>query len=553
MKHFFAILFQKQIPRLHPCGARLRLNARVLAPKRRALGSPALPQRTQKRRALGTPAALGMTIFLLMVWAVTASAHVGSPDVFVEGNAGPYKLFVTVRVPQVIPGIADVEIRSESSHVSEVRIAPMQLTGPGSQFAPAPELAERSKDDPQFFRGSLWLMEFGSLQVRIEADGSAGKGMLGVPIPAVAQRTLPMQRSLGAVLFALMVFLALAMISIVVAAVREGKAPPGARAPASGGRRVWVAAVVASFVVAGVLTAGGFWWRADERQYASHIYTPPQIEASVNSDGQLVLRAAPMHLTSGNPRRPADVVDFDDLVLDHEHLMHLFLIRSPGMDVFWHLHPQRAGSGSFVQNLPTMPGGHYQIFADVVLSSGFPVTMVGQIDLPAGIEGKALVGDDSGIDGNALDAASNTTTEFALPDGGHFIWEREGEPLKSGVPLILRFRVIDPSGKPAGDLEPYMGMAAHAAVVRSDATVFAHIHPTGSVPMASFELAQASLPTSLGEASHASMDMSQMGAQKVAPEISIPYGFPKPGFYRLFVQVKRAGRIETAVFDADVK
>ena len=39
-----------------------------------------------------------------------------------------------------------------------------------------------------------------------------------------------------------------------------------------------------------------------------------------------------------------------------------------------------------------------------------------------------------------------------------------------------------------------MGMTAHAEIVRSDCSVFAHIHPTGSVPMASFELAQASLP-----------------------------------------------------------
>lgn len=488
----------------------------------------------------------------LSACALPAFAHVGSPDVFLEANAGPYRLFVTVRVPQVIPGIAEIEIRSESNNVSAIRIAPMQLTGPGSQYPPAPEAAERSKDDPQFFRGSLWLMEFGSLQVRIEAEGASGKGLLAVPIPAIAQRTLPMQRSLGALLFVLMTVLALAMVSIVAAAVREGNLAPGAPAPIARGPRVRFAAAIAGFVVAAILTVGGLWWRANARQYASHIYTPPEIEATVSANGQLILRAKPIRVTSGNPRRPAELIDFNDLILDHDHLMHLFLVRSPGMDVFRHLHPERAGSGSFIQNLPAMPAGHYQIFADVVLSSGFPVTLIGQLDLPSAIAGKPPTGDDGGIDGNRVTSEANAAAEYLLPDGGRMLWQRAGQPLRAGVLLILRFRVTDRAGNPAQDLEPYMGMAAHAAIVRSDGSVFAHVHPTGSVPMASFELAQASLPASLGGGLPASMKM-EMPGERIAPEISIPYGFPKAGLYRVFVQVKRDAQIQTAVFDAVIQ
>jgi len=493
-----------------------------------------------------------MLLVVLGACALPTAAHVGSPDVFVEDNAGPYKLFVTVRVPQVIPGIAEIEVRSESDNVSEIRIAPMQLTGPGSQYAPAPESAVRSKDDPQFFRGSLWLMEFGSLQVRIEADGTAGKGWLAVPIPAIAQRTLPMHRSLGAVLFALMIVLAFAMVSIVAAAVREGNLAPGATAPAMRKRRVRFAAALASFVVATVLCLGGLWWRADARQYAGHVYTIPEIEAAVSANGQLILHTKPMRIASGNPRRPEDLIDFRDLIPDHEHLMHLFLVRSPGTDVFWHLHPQRSGD-SFTQNLPAMPAGHYQIFADVVLSSGFPVTTIGQIELASPITGQALTGDDSGIDGNGNSSEPARSAEYSFPDGDRMMWERDTQPLQAGVPLILRFRVTDRAGNPAQDLQPYMGMAAHAAIIRTDGSVFAHVHPTGSVPMASFELAQASLPASLEESAHRSMNMAQMEGEKIAPEISIPYGFPKAGDYRVFVQVKRVGQVQTAVFDANVK
>jgi len=36
------------------------------------------------------------------------------------------------------------------------------------------------------------------------------------------------------------------------------------------------------------------------------------------------------------------------------------------------------------------------------------------------------------------------------------------------------------------------------------------------------------------------------------PEVSFPWGFPKAGDYRIFVQVRKAGRVETGVFDAHV-
>ena len=45
--------------------------------------------------------------FLFLLCVVPAHAHVGSPDVYAEGDAGPYKLFVVIRPPLVIPGVAE--------------------------------------------------------------------------------------------------------------------------------------------------------------------------------------------------------------------------------------------------------------------------------------------------------------------------------------------------------------------------------------------------------------------------------------------------------------
>jgi len=89
-----------------------------------------------------------------------------------------------------------------------------------------------------------------------------------------------------------------------------------------------------------------------------------------------------------------------------------------------------------------------------------------------------------------------------------------------------------------------MGMPGHAAFIKNDGTVFAHVHPSGSVPMAALELANPSAP--MDHSMH-HMDMA------LPPEVVFPYGFPTPGNYRVIVQMKHGGVIETGIFDAAVE
>src|SRR5689334_16853697 len=101
-----------------------------------------------------------MKIFLALALAASPLlAHVGSPDVFFEGDAGPYHLLATIRPPQVIPGVAEIEIRSQTPDARQVRVVPLRLTGIASQLAPISDVAQPSKEDPQFYTGSLWLMQ----------------------------------------------------------------------------------------------------------------------------------------------------------------------------------------------------------------------------------------------------------------------------------------------------------------------------------------------------------------------------------------------------------
>jgi len=354
-----------------------------------------------------------------------------------------------------------------------------------------------------------------------------------------------------------MLVLGFAVVSIAGAAVRESDLPSGETPGPAKIRRSRIATVVAALVVVGILFIGGAWWKSDAARFAARVYSPPPLDAMLDEGGHLVLHQGPVKISAGNPRRPADVINFDNLIPDHAHLMHFFMIRTPEMDSFWHLHPTPEGGGAFADDLPPIPPGHYQLYADVVLSSGFPVTMIGQLDVHS-FTGKPLAGDDSGIIASPIDSDADDTTTDSFPDGGRMIWERGPRPLKANEALLFRFHVQDGEGKPARDLEPYMGMAAHAEIIRSDGSVFAHVHPDGSVAMAALGLAQMQTPGNPQMAGMAGMNMANMpsmasAAQPISADISFPYGFPKPGQYRLFVQVKRAGRIETAVFQAKVE
>jgi hypothetical protein len=488
-----------------------------------------------------------MIAVALLLLAAHAEAHVGSPNVFYEGDAGPYHLFVTVNVPAVIPGVADVQIRADSDDVRQVTTAVTRLAGAGSQYAPVPDVAQRSSIDKHLFTSSLWLMEYGSMRVLINVAGARGAAQMSVPVPSAARRMLSMPPELGALLLMLAIGLAVGAISIVGAAARESRLAPGTVVTPELKRRGWRAMAIMGALVAAIFYLAFVWWNADAQRYATitKVFKPPKLALTLVDGNRLAIRPS-----------PADKVwlkfkVMDGIVPDHGHLMHLFLVRAPALDRIWHLHPDRQPDGSFVDALPSLEAGNYSVFADIVDQSGFPWTLVGSIDLPT-IKGTPLTGDDSGGEAPALTSSSETVVDV-LADGTRVVWHREGAALRANVPMILRFEVQDQNGKPATDVEPYMGMAAHAEIVSSDLQVFAHIHPSGSVPMAALMMASAkSADTANSMAGMNMPDMNMSAGASISPELSMPYGFPSPGHYRIFLQFKRANKIETAYFDTVV-
>jgi hypothetical protein len=334
-----------------------------------------------------------------------------------------------------------------------------------------------------------------------------------------------------------MLVLAIGVISIAGAAAREGVVPLGA---ALSQRQRWrgkVAMAIAAAFVLAILALGNWWWDAEAADLKrTSLYSAPPVQVSFDGKNQLTLR---MDENFWHKIR-RDQWSMN-LIPDHGHMMHLFLLRLPAMDCFFHLHPEQADDESFRVRLPVLPAGRYKIFADIVRGTGFPETMVSEINLPD-VAGTAFSGDDSGVDASAFNSSGQTTSVSQLADGSRMVWEHDESVMKPNQIFWLRFRVDDTNGKPVGDLESYMGMAGHAEFVRSDQAVFAHVHPLGSVPMVSVMVVQ----------SGDGMAMEHNSPAALPAEVSFPYGFPQPGDYRLFVQIKRHGRVQTGVFDAHI-
>jgi hypothetical protein len=473
----------------------------------------------------------------VLLFPLLAIAHVNSPDVYFDGYAGPYHLLVTLRPPAVVPGVAQVQIRSVSSDVSEIKILPLRMIGVGAKMAPLPDPAKRSADDPQLFTGSLWIMVRGSWKVQILVTGQKGVAQLDVPLPAVSTSSQPMRAGLGILLAFLGLALAAGLIGIIVAAMRDAALNAGEHPSLAQARRGRIGLAIAAAIVLAAFTLGNKWWGIEASANGRLNYRLPHMQPSLTAGSLLRL-----HLDNPNEAEPTrfrteqpDRIRLDDLIPDHGHLMHLFIVRMPDMKAFWHLHPDQTQPGDFAVNLPIMPEGQYKLYADVVHHTGFPETQVATVNLPP-VTGEPLSGDDAG----SFDLAP--ADKVAQLSGGYrMVWESDDRPYKANQPYWFRFRVEDKDGKPAADLEPYMGMAAHAVFLSTDGNVFAHVHPAGSVSMAAVNLAE-------GRRARASMENMDHAAPSA--EVSFPYGFPKPGDYRIFVQVKRAGKIETGEFVA---
>ena len=548
------------------------------------------------------------SVCLLIGLAFNAVAHVGSPGVTFEGDAGPYKIIANINPPDVIPGTAAVTVYLEGvAKGTQVSAKPVYWSV-GADGTLKADAAEPSATEPGRFDVKIWFMSTGTSSIEITVNGPQGKGTVVVPVMAVSTAKRSMPAGLGWGLFAMAAFLVVLMVTIISSSVSDSQLNP-AEPLTKRLRRRRVTGAVSALMILGLILWGGYsWWNSAAAKYNKYLYQSLQATTTLNTQtGLLKFTVDTAQLNELSRSRRGNLTrKMNYLVPDHGKLMHMFLVKAGALDVFAHLHPRRADSVTFVTRLPDLPAGKYWIYADITRLSGFAETIIDTLDIPETIyhqasnrSGLSRVADkdDTYFITNAVNSKNFTRpsvnavmcgapgVETKLQDGTSAVWvQKTGQELKAGELTELTFEMLDENRKPA-KLQPYLGMMAHAVILKDDGSVYIHLHPSGSYSMGSQKALLDRMafhqpldkylpaPTAfadsvnrmitrldgMNEDERNQLLMAGMKHNKTssnehnAHQISFPYTFPQPGKYRIWVQTKRNGKILNSAFDADVK
>jgi hypothetical protein len=538
-------------------------------------------------------------------------AHVGNSNTTLEGMAGPYHVLINIKAPDVIPGTASLTLFTSNDAGIKIYARPVYFYS-GEYGAPDADALTAVPNSPGQYEGTLWLMNNGSASIELSIEGPLGKGKMLVPVVAISTTTQALPASTKYMLIGLGVFLFILMITIVGASVSDGITKAGATVHAGSKRAKTMGFIIATLLCSALVYGGNRWWTSVAEKTSEFVFKPMHATYHLNKkDGRNELNFT---IDTTNSQR-SQLLHY--IIPDHGKIMHFFIISIPDMHVFAHLHPERVGPINFSVNIPNVPAGKYLAFADIVYNSGFTETIKDTVDINEQALTNDSTGTASILDADdALDISHPLKTGNAATINNVTIDKHTGEvvTMNDGTKILLEglknnkyyfsnqlyslpFYFYNKNNQPiAPDL--YMGMEGHLIIVRIDGKVFSHVHPVGTYSMAAqtnlsdrMNLGQniyrdpngirfrdsvdeviktlQNMPEAqredllMKEMKMPGMDSMNMNSNHsmkgmnmhmhIDNTVSFPYTFPSPGTYRIWVEMKKDGRIYTAVFDREVK
>jgi hypothetical protein len=188
----------------------------------------------------------------------------------------------------------------------------------------------------------------------------------------------------------------------------------------------------------------------------------------------------------------------NDYDVTHEAQMHLIVARRD-LATYQHLHPVRTEDGGWTVPLRLDEPGVYRVFADFT-SGGRRATLGVDVSVGGAFTPQPLP------DPSDRAATGPYEVRVASAPGA------DGDTVEFSV-----FR----DGRPVRDLQPYLGAQGHLVALREGDLSFLHVHPV---------------------------------EDETAPgKIAFAIEYPSAGRYRLFLQFKHEGRVQTVAVTRNVE
>jgi hypothetical protein len=227
---------------------------------------------------------------------------------------------------------------------------------------------------------------------------------------------------------------------------------------------------------------------------------PRPFSLKVSAEGALTAgKPSQLLLSVWSSETDQRVTNFETV---HEKKLHLIVVRGD-LGAFFHEHPTLHPDGTFTVAFTFPTGGNWTLFADMA---------------PQGA-GSQVAAAKLRINGVTVSSKDLIPVEQPIVHQDGLLLEMEPVHLVAHRTTVLVFKLRDANNAAPSDLEPWLGAPAHLMLVERDATTFVHSHP------------------------------NEGSDQAVKSGIlAFETRFPKPGVYKGWVQVQRAGRVITLPF-----